>query len=255
MGLQRNPFTRRIINEGQCSATATALDSACKPRGYACNDSSLRSACASSNLGLTSNSIELAAGYLAKNPFLDVPQNSLIVDGLRKVGWSQVAVVHYGSRCVSPATAPHTLLKATPSMSAITAVKHELRAIANHIPTKPTLHRVSAVKIRHYTTRWLPDTDSLTGRDFQYSVPNAKYPPPNGPWTCIGHNLPSSYQDITVNARSSMTTQDWSYPQGFPPLHVAPSSVHILYTGITNNSIMHHSHTADVTPSNSSHRH
>ena len=62
------------------------------------------------------------------------------------------------------------LLKDTPTMSATTAVKHELRAIANHIPTKPTLHRVSAAKTRHCMTRWLPDADSLTGRDFQYSV-------------------------------------------------------------------------------------
>ena len=78
--------------------------------------------------------------------------------------------LHLYFECAAP------LLKATPSMSATTAVKHELRAIANHIRTKPTLHRVSAAKTRHYTTRWLPDAASLTGRDFQYSVPNAKYP-------------------------------------------------------------------------------
>ena len=97
----------------QCSATATALALACEPRGCTCDQHSIRLLLIS-NLELESNATELAAGYLVKDPFLDVPQSSLIVDGLSKVGWSQGAVVHYGFRCVSPATAPHPPLASSP---------------------------------------------------------------------------------------------------------------------------------------------
>ena len=49
-------------------------------------------------------------------------------------------------------------------------------------------------------------------------------------WTCIGHHLPSSYHDITANAQAFMTTQNLECnPKEFPPLHVAPSSIHVLH--------------------------
>ena len=94
MGLQRNPLLDRSSMKEQCSATATALVSACEPRGCTCKDPSVSPALMS-NLKLfcvedPQNSLPVPR---RKNPFLDVPQSSLIVDGLGKVGWSQVAVV------------------------------------------------------------------------------------------------------------------------------------------------------------------
>ena len=107
-------FTRQIIHEGTMYSNGYCA-------GFCLRASRLRiqrvqpSLC----LGISNlkpccvDCVELAQNslwwYLGGNPFLDVPQSSLIVDGLGKVGWSQGAV-HYGSRCVSPATAPHNIM-------------------------------------------------------------------------------------------------------------------------------------------------
>ena len=108
------------------------------------------------------------------------------------------------------------LLKTTPPTPATKAVIRELRAIANHLQIQPTLRRVSAAKTRHYMTHWLPDAALLTGRDFQYTTPNARHPPPNGGWTCVGHTLPSSHHDNTAQAQTSMQTQNLEFtPKNF----------------------------------------
>ena len=68
-----------------------------------------------------------------------------------------------------------------------------------------TLHDTMAPRRR------LPHRTRLPRLSSQCQIPSA-----NGPWTCIGHNLPSSHQDITANARSSMTTQNLEFtPKNF----------------------------------------
>ena len=65
-------------------------------------------------------------------------------------------------------------------------------------------------------THWLPDAALLTGRDFQYTTPNARHPQPNGGWTCVGHTLPSSHHDTTAQAQTSMQTQNLEFtPKNF----------------------------------------
>ena len=96
IGLQRNPLLDRSSMKEQCSATATALVSACEPRGCACNDSSLSSAYACRTLALLRrSSIESVARYLTRKipfwMFLKVGCSLKFLDhGLGKVGWSQV---------------------------------------------------------------------------------------------------------------------------------------------------------------------